>query len=141
MDHRILRTIEILEREQLPSLPIGELAARVNLGTSRLEHLFKDEVSVSIRQYVRIRRLIKATHLLVSTNLRISEIFYAVGFTDASNFTHAFRDWFGLSPRECRQRFRTIANRNMPGNRTDWADWLFGERQETGAYLHLVDDD
>ena len=36
------------------------------------------------------------------SHLAITEIAYLLGFSDASNFTRAFRRWFGVSPRDYR---------------------------------------
>lgn len=34
----------------------------------------------------------------------IKDIAYSVGFADLSNFTRAFRGWFGMTPRDFRQQ-------------------------------------
>ncbi|MGZ5441119.1 MAG: helix-turn-helix transcriptional regulator [Thermoanaerobaculia bacterium] len=82
---------------------LEELAALVNLTPSRLEHLFKLGVRCPIREVVRRRRLQEAAHLLVATYKRVSEISYFVGFSDISNFNHAFRRQFGVSPGQYRR--------------------------------------
>jgi len=43
-----------------------------------------------------------ATGYIAQSHLAITEIAYLLGFSDASNFTRAFRRWFGCSPREYR---------------------------------------
>jgi AraC-like DNA-binding protein len=43
-----------------------------------------------------------ATGYIEQSHLAITEIAYLLGFSDASNFTRAFRRWFGVSPREYR---------------------------------------
>ena len=43
-----------------------------------------------------------ATGYMEQSHLAITEIAYLLGFSDASNFTRAFRRWFGVSPREYR---------------------------------------
>ena len=81
-----------------------DLAARVGLSASGLEHLFKRHALMSIRDYVLSLRLMRAAYLLARTDERISQICYAVGFRDASNFNHVFKRSFGMSPKEYRQR-------------------------------------
>jgi AraC-like DNA-binding protein len=44
-----------------------------------------------------------ATGYIEQSQLAITEIAYLLGFSDASNFTRAFRRWFGASPREYRE--------------------------------------
>ena len=40
--------------------------------------------------------------LIVQTHERISQIAYSVGFGDVSNFNHAFKRRFHMSPRQYR---------------------------------------
>ena len=47
-------------------------------------------------------RMKLATGYIGQSHLAITEIAYLLGFSDASNFTRAFRRWFGVSPREYR---------------------------------------
>jgi AraC-like DNA-binding protein len=104
MDTRISRTLAFLEQTGFRSVSSAQLAERVGVSPSRLQHLFKDEVGCSIRAYVRKRRLWRAAVLLASTDLRISEVLWSVGFTDAANFTHAFKRAYGVTPRRFRER-------------------------------------
>lgn len=106
MDRRVRRIIEMLDLEPHCRLHVGELARRVGLGSSRLEHLFKTNARVSIRDFIRERRLAAAAALLETTEERISVIGYQVGFRDASNFNHAFKRRFGVSPRRYRARLQ-----------------------------------
>jgi transcriptional regulator GlxA family with amidase domain len=89
---------------------VPDLAARVGLSASRLEHLFKAHAMMSIRQYVLSLRLIRAAELIADTDERISQICYAVGFHDPSNFNHLFKRSFGVSPKEYRRKVADPTN-------------------------------
>jgi AraC-like DNA-binding protein len=102
MDMRVAQILSILDREWRQDHSVEELAASVNLCVSRLEHLFKMTVNRSIREVIHSRRLDEAAKLIATTYERVSEIVYFVGFRDISNFNHAFRRRFGVSPREYR---------------------------------------
>jgi AraC family transcriptional regulator of arabinose operon len=119
VDSRVLCTIRFLEREAFADVAVSDLAARVNLSSSRLQHLFKAELSISIRDYVRVRRLERAADLICATQYSISEIFYAVGFNDASNFTHAFKRHFGMTP--CAYRDAAIQRTTEAHERRDFS--------------------
>ena len=93
-----------LEKHWHREVSLSELARSVNLGPSRLSHLIRDHANTSIRDFVRRRRIAEAAKLLLTTHQRISEIGYAVGFADISNFNHAFRRELGVSPRAWRER-------------------------------------
>ncbi len=51
-----------------------------------------------------------ASSYIEQSHLAITEIAYLLGFSDASNFTRAFRRWHGISPREYRVQ-RDIAEK------------------------------
>lgn len=103
MDRRVVATLALLSNDWRNDHRVADLAAAVNLAPSRLQHLFKDEVHMSIREHILHRRLSEAARLIATTYDRISEIVYYVGFRDVSNFNHAFRRAFGVSPREYRR--------------------------------------
>ncbi len=105
MDRRIQEVLVLLDREWRRNHRIEELATTVNLRPSRLQHLFKAAVQRTIRDVVLARRIEEAAKLIASTYERISEIAYFVGFRDVSNFNHAFRRRFGMSPRQYRAAF------------------------------------
>jgi len=107
MDRRIRAVLELLQNEWRKTVRVDELALHVNLGKSRLEHLFRREAKMSIRDFIRERRLAEAVTMLAATEEPVSVISYRAGFPDVSNFNHAFKRKFGMSPRQYRERLRT----------------------------------
>jgi len=103
MDRRIRRVRSVLDEQYRDPPSVHELAVMVGLSASRLAHLFREEVGMSIRSYVVAQRLHVAALLIVQTDERISQIAYSVGFNDVSNFNHAFKKRYGVSPGEYRQ--------------------------------------
>lgn len=104
MDHRVKKVLSLLEERGTAPVSVSELATYVGLGPSRLEHLFKLNARISIRDFIRERRLEAAAAMLATTDERISTIGYRVGFSDVSNFNHAFKRRYGVSPRIYRRR-------------------------------------
>ena len=102
LDRRIKRVITVLDQQYRDPPSVEQLADDVGLSSSRLAHLFREEVGKSVQGYVLERRLIMAAMLIVQTHERISQIAYSVGFGDVSNFNHAFKRRFGVSPRQYR---------------------------------------
>jgi AraC-like DNA-binding protein len=103
MDRRIRSTIELLNRGCDGRISLSDLARRVGLGPSRLSHLFKSDLNVNIRDFLRERRLARAAELLATTEERIFVISTRSGFSDVANFNHAFKRHFGVTPREYRR--------------------------------------
>lgn len=101
--------VALLEERAATRVRVSDLARLVGIGSSRLAHLFKTDARISIRDFVREHRLDAAARLLATTEERISAIGYRVGFADASNFNHAFKRRFGMSPRAYRERAHDAA--------------------------------
>lgn len=102
MDTRVAMIVRFLDDRWCTPVRVAELAAHVGLGVSRLEHLFKQETRISIRDYIRERRLMAAAELLAGSEERVSVISFRVGFLHVANFNHAFKKRFGSSPRQYR---------------------------------------
>jgi len=96
--------MEVLDLESHHQVQVSELARRVGLGASRLEHLFKIHTKTTIRDFVRERRLARAAELLATSEERISSISARIGFAHIANFNHAFKKHFGIAPRAYRDR-------------------------------------
>jgi AraC family transcriptional regulator, arabinose operon regulatory protein len=102
MDRRIKRVTTVLDQQYRDPPSIEQLADDVGLSASRLAHLFRENAGMSIQSYLVERRLVMAALLIVQTHQRISQIAYSVGFGDVSNFNHAFKRRFAMSPRQYR---------------------------------------
>ncbi len=95
---RILDTVE----KHLPDFEFDVDALARTLGVSRRQ-LFRKLKAVTGRtphSLIRAMRLNRAAQLLKETQLTITEITYAVGFSDLKHFRTVFREHFGVLPGE-----------------------------------------
>lgn len=104
MDPRIVEILHELQTYPAQKVSIPELARRCCLSTSRLSHLFKEEVGDTILNTLHKFRLEKAAQLLLGTNRQISEIAADVGYDCGIHFTRKFRESFGETPSAFRKR-------------------------------------
>lgn len=107
-DFRIQKVVDVLNDN--PSCKLPELAESCQISTSRLSHLFKDEIGVNVKSYRRDCRLQVAAAMLALTNMPIKEIAYTSGYCHSSSFVRAFKSHFGLSPACYRRKQLTGAN-------------------------------
>jgi AraC family transcriptional regulator of arabinose operon len=119
MDRRVRAVVTLLDAQWRRNFTVPTLAREVGLGASRLEHLFKAHAKTTIRDFVRERRLMEAASRLASTEERISVISFGVGFGDVSNFNHAFKKRFGLSPRAYREATRNDSDSRFHQEKPD----------------------
>lgn len=106
MDFRIRRVVEILSSDLRAEVCFKDLAKSLNLSASRLRHLFKAEMGISPKQYVRKLKLQNARSLLERTNYSIKEIGAQVGLHDESHFVRDFESAFGKTPSRYRETFK-----------------------------------
>jgi AraC-like DNA-binding protein len=96
MDYRVTAVLMLVDKQ--PQVELRELAAFVNLSPSRLRHLWKGDLPISLCRFVKQRRLLRAEHLLRDTFLSVKEVCAVAGFSDTSHFVRDFRKKFGLTP-------------------------------------------
>lgn len=77
-----------------------DYAAMCFLSESRFSHIFKEVIGSTPQKFMESKRIEAAKELLLTSNLRISEIAGLVGYEDAYYFSRIFKKNVGLSPRE-----------------------------------------
>lgn len=95
---------ELMEAElDNPDFTIPELCEQLNISQSQLYRKVKALTGRSIAAYIRSIRLEHGRSMLQETSQSVSEISYAVGFSDPSYFSKSFSEEFGQSPSEIRK--------------------------------------
>lgn len=92
------------ERMSDADMNVESLAAEMGIGRSQFYRKIKALTNYSPVELIRRIRLAKARELVAATDKAISEICYEVGFSAPAYFTKVFRDTFGESPSEMRER-------------------------------------
>ena len=97
-DRRVAVAIKALLDDVHRSLEVTQLARRVNLSPSRLRHLFKQELGMSILEFRKKQRFERARLLLVTTFQSVKEVAAEIEAGDESHFVRDFKRAFGESP-------------------------------------------
>ena len=91
-----------IEKYYATHITIDDLARQFYVSNSTISHLFKQKMGVSVYRYITQRRLI-AAKTLIGQKLPMEEIAQQVGFLDYSTFYRAFKQEYGISPRQFAQ--------------------------------------
>lgn len=85
---------------------LSVLCQMLGLGISGAHagRLFKRQFGIGVRQYAAGRRLVKAAHLLRTTNLCVKTISANLGYRSTTDFCRKFKRAFQLTPTDYRRR-------------------------------------
>ncbi len=98
-DKRITASIKFIEENELEyENIISELTSKVFLSDSRLSHLFKEHIGVSIKKYLVWNRLRQAINLYLNENTNLTDVSLQSGFFDQAHLTKSFKNILGVSP-------------------------------------------
>lgn len=85
------------------NLKLEEIAFLCNMSLSTFKRHFINEYKVSPGKWLQNKRLQKAKETLEESNLTPTEIYLDFGYNNLSNFSVAFKNKFGISPKEASQ--------------------------------------
>lgn len=87
-----------------PDLSVVEIASYLNFTATYLNVLFKQEIKVTLKQYLSNYRLEKAKRMLESDFNKITDIAEKCGYANANYFAKVFKEMTGMTPVEYRNR-------------------------------------
>ncbi|TKC81267.1 GlxA family transcriptional regulator [Trinickia terrae] len=101
---KVKRAILLMEQHVGRSLPLEELACKLDLSARQLERLFKAGTGKSPQAFAKQVRLRTAAWLLTSSDRTVADIASSCGFSDASHLGREFRKQHGVPPATFREQ-------------------------------------
>lgn len=87
-------------------LNVSEIAQKVGISHDYLEKLFKRELGSTVGNFILSSRVKNSQNLLKNSNMSISEIAMAMGFSSSSHYIKAYKSIFNITPSKHRIRFK-----------------------------------
>ena len=87
-------------------ITVADAAAYVGYTPNYFNACFSQQMGVPFGEYLRQMRLTYAENMLRSGISQITEVAYESGFGSLSYFSRCFREKYGISPKEYRQRYQ-----------------------------------
>ena len=101
---RVVHEVHAYLTENLDTrVTIEELSRQYLMNPTTLKAVFKSVYGTSLAAHMKEHRMGKAAQLLRETEGSVAEIARAVGYESQSTFTAAFKEYFGLLPKEYRR--------------------------------------
>ena len=85
-------------------ISVKTLSEAMYLSPSHISHIFSDKLMISFPDFINSLRSAEAAKLLVSGQYTISEAAALAGFTTIRTFNRAFKNSYGVTPKEYRKK-------------------------------------
>lgn len=102
-DSRISRIIAYIGEHFRQPIQLEQLAAEFGASRQHISTYLHRELGMSFTNYLKNLRLEESLRLLLTTEKRITEISEESGFPNLRSFNTAFREHYGMAPREYRK--------------------------------------
>lgn len=101
----ISEAIKFIELNYQKDISVEDIAENCGLNRNYFGKKFKEEFGKTPQEFLMQYRMTKATELLEHSQLSIGEISCAVGYNDQFHFSRAFKNTYGISPRQWRDKY------------------------------------
>jgi len=110
--HRIAfrNFLRILEDNYTRPLGVGFYADKLNTSVRNLNLVCRKVFGKSVSEIIETRKLIEARRMLLSSPMHVSEIGFALGYSEKSYFTRVFSKKTGLTPTDFRTAMQASAS-------------------------------
>ena len=95
--------IDYIDTNYEQQITLADIAKQVHLSVSRLAHLFKEQMGITLIDYLTNVRITQAKRLLLTTDDSCTTICFKVGYNNQSYFTRTFKEISGMTPGQFRQ--------------------------------------
>jgi transcriptional regulator GlxA family with amidase domain len=87
---------------------VPALARRARMSERTLARRFAEDVGTTPHRWLTAQRVLRACHLLETTELEVERVAHSVGFASAAVLRHHFQRQMGLSPAAYRRQFASL---------------------------------
>lgn len=112
---KLIEAVTLMEANIEEPLSTDDLAFHVGVSRRHLERLFKKHLQTVPSKYYLELRLEKARQMLRQSDKPALQVGLACGFSSASYFSTAYRNHYGVTPREERKRAAETEERQSVG--------------------------
>lgn len=88
-----------------PEFGLKSLADSIQMSPPYLSQYFKEKTNYTISEYVIKLRMRRAKHLLIGTDLSVSDLAFEVGYYSVSSFIRKFKEQEGITPGQYKKKY------------------------------------
>lgn len=104
-----IREIDRYIQEHLAeNITVEDICAAFCIGRTKIYELSMDYLGCGLAEYIRKQRIVHAQRMLTETDMPITDIAFATGFSDYNHFSRIFKQFTGASAREYRKKGKDL---------------------------------
>jgi len=103
-DGGIAAAVQYIQDHLDRHISIDELVERACMSKSTFYRHFNDEFDMSPLEYITEQRVVRARHLLSTTEETVADVSHALGFSSTSYFIDMFKEHVGMTPKQYQLR-------------------------------------
>lgn len=98
--------LKFISNNKFTDITVEDISKNLNLNAKYFITVFREVLRISPKQFIIEERMREAYLMLSKGELKVKEIAAAVGYTDALNFSRAFKKNYGISPSALRVKVK-----------------------------------
>jgi AraC-like DNA-binding protein len=102
---RLARMVSFIEDHLHEKIELADIAEHVNVSRTYASAIFKNELGITISEFILRERMLEAQRLLRETDMTVAAIADSLAFCSQSYFTKNFTETQGMTPVEYRKSF------------------------------------
>ncbi len=102
---RLVKMMTYIEEHLTEKIELAQLAEHVNLSRTYASAIFKEELGITISEFILKERMLEAKRMLRDTDLTVAVIADRLAFCSQSYFTKNFTETEGMTPVDYRKQF------------------------------------
>lgn len=96
-------------QEHYATITLKELSSFFNYSERQLQRIIKSSTGMNFSENVQKLKMNQAARLLGNLEISISAVAEELGYSDAGNFRHIFKRYYGITPLEFRDQQRSVS--------------------------------
>ena len=105
MNYKVLNEmVKYIENHLDEEIDFDKLCKITGMNIFILERIFNFLTGITLKEYIKKRRLSATFEEIKNTNNKIIDIAFKYQFNSATSFYRAFKNQFGISPNDCRKK-------------------------------------
>lgn len=119
-DEKLIQRITDYVNENLnnPELNVEMITKEIGISRVHLYRKLKELTNQSARDFIKNIRLKQAGDLLANKKLSVQEVSYAIGYTNVSNFSTNFKEFYGVAPKFYSEKHLKDKEKNFENSKT-----------------------